>query len=110
MREAAGLVGVWTLTLSLPMFTGEASMRGLREKVWEVADREASASISIQPFIWRTRGAVLTVRTQGDPFPLLGIAEWALENCSPEPQGFQIQQSRTSPLVKAEGWQGYGRD
>lgn len=108
--KSSGLVDVWTLTLSLSTVISETGMQELREKVREVADREASASIFIQPFIWKTRGAVLTVRTQGGPFSLIEIAEWALENCSPEPQGFEVQQSRTPPLAKTEEWQGHGRN
>lgn len=104
------LVHVWTLKLSLSPVITEASMRDLRECVWSVADREASSATVILPFIWNTRGALLTVRTQGSPFALIKIAEWALENSFPEPQGFELSGSRTAPLAKTEGWQGYGSD
>ena len=105
-----GQVNVWTLTLSLDSAITEDSMNDLRGRVREVADREASSALFIQPFIWMTHGAALTVRTQGGPAPLIGIGEWALENCFPEPQGFEIRKALASPLVKKEGWQGYGRD
>lgn len=106
----AGLVTIWELKLSLSPAVTESSMADLRGRIREAVDREVMGSVVPSPFIWMTRGALVTVRTEGSPFPLLEISEWALMNCDPGVSGFEVQQMRTAPLRKTEGWQGYGRD
>lgn len=104
------LVNVWELKVSLSVAITDRSMVELRECVRSIADREAAASVVLSPFLWNTRGALLTVQSQGEPFALIEIAEWALMNCSPGPGGFELHSKRTAPLRKTEGWQGYGTD
>lgn len=106
----SGLVAIWELKISLSPAVTESSMADLRSRIREAVDREVMGSVVPSPFIWMTRGALVTVRTEGSAFPLLELCEWALMNCSPEPGGFEMERKRVSPLRKTEGWQGYGRD
>lgn len=97
------LVEVWTLKISLSTAIIETSLQDVRQRAREVAARE------VAPFLWNTRGAVMTVRSQGDPALLMELAEWALLNASPGPTGFELVRYRTAPLVQTMDWQGHGR-
>lgn len=77
-------------------------MQNLRERARQVAGQEA------RPLLWQTRGAVLTVRTEGEPTLLTELGEWALLNMSPEIRGFELSQMRTAPLYMTGDWQGHG--
>lgn len=106
-----GLVNTWTLTLHLDRLTTDEGVEILDAEVRDVADLEARSAIVAESFIWRRRGAILTVRTQGDPAPLVRIGQWALDSMgSPEPTGFALERMRLAPLRLAEGWRGYVRD
>lgn len=104
------LVDVWELKVSLSPAIADESIAAVRDKVREVADREAAASVGVTPFLWMTRGALLIVRSQGGPFSLMEIADWVLMNSYPDPKGFELYAKRMAPLAKLGGWQGYGTD
>jgi hypothetical protein len=93
---------VWTLRISLHPATVETDLQDLRDRTRQAAGRE------IAPFLWQTRGAVLTVRSQGEPTLLTELAEWALLNTSPEIKGFELSQMQTAPLYMTGDWQGHG--
>lgn len=95
---------VWTLTLNLHGLTTETDRENLHQEIQGCEQREP-----FLPFFWQYRGAVLTVKTQGDVGLLTEIAEWALDNLSPTPKGFSVENTMTTPLVPEEGWHGHGR-
>lgn len=105
MRKGAEITTVWTLTVELsPMIIGTC-MADLRKKVQVAAEFD-----QIRPFLWRTQGAVLTVRSEGVPGPLMELAAWALTYTVPEPKRIELIQQRMAPLVRLGDWQGHGRD
>lgn len=104
------LRNIWVLTLDLNPAVTDADRRKLDERVWEVADRVAGLALSLsrEAFIWRRQGAVLTVKTQGDPDLLIEIGQWALDNMtSPGPTDFGIKRMMSDPLRLTEGWKGH---
>lgn len=104
------LVTVWELRISLHVAVTDRSLADLRDRVRGAMDDEVAGSVVPSAFIWNTRGALVTVRTEGDPSRLMEIATWALMNTAPEPTEFVLKSMRTAPLARTEGWQGYVRD
>lgn len=101
---------VWELKVSLSVITTDAGMEEIRDLMRSLVDREVADSVVPSSFLWNTRGALLTARTEGDPSVLVEIQSWTLDNCSPGPSGFELRSMRTAPLRKTEGWDGYVRD
>lgn len=104
------LTNIWEMRIHLSTATPEPVVDALRSRVREAVDRELMGSVVPSPFLWTTRGAVLIMWTEGSPFPLMEVSEWALMNCDPSIRGFELEAKRVAPLRRMEGWQGYGRD
>ncbi len=103
------LVNIWELKVSLSTAITDRDMADVRSRVREAVELELQTSVVPSSILWMTRGALLTVRTEGNPAELVRVMDWMLATLSPEPTEFTLKSMRTAPLSKTEGWQGYAR-
>lgn len=96
---------VWIMQIELNRMGTETDIEDLHEAV-----RQREAREPLFGFIWRQRGLILTVQSEGNPDLLTEIFTWATDNLtSPGPVGMNISRMLADRLTLKEGWSGHER-